>query len=134
MKNLLSFSAICLALCLPITTMASTEKNALFSLHNLERERSALLTELISNTDEADQKQQKVQALYRRLADLERMVLRDERVANSGSRVAKKALEQYELTFIIHAASEHNMLPIDHWLQEVGINTQSIMHAKAGAR
>ena len=134
MKYIFSTCALLLATVLPLSAIANTQNDALFSLHNLERERAALLTQLVSITAEPSQKQLKLQQLYRRIADLERMVLRDDRIVNSASSVAKKALEQYELTFLIHAATEQNKLPIDHWLQQVGIDTTAILTAHAGAR
>ncbi|MFT6896687.1 MAG: hypothetical protein ACJA13_001090 [Paraglaciecola sp.] len=134
MKSIISTGALLLAALLPFSTMANTQNDALFSLHNLERERAALLTQLVSVAQDPSQKQLKIQALYRRIADLERMVLRDDRIANSASSVAKKALQQYELTFLIHAATEQNKLPIDHWLQQVGIDTTAVLSAKAGTR
>jgi hypothetical protein len=44
--------------------------NSLFSLENLERERAALLSAQFDSSLDLDERQQKVQNIYRRLVDI----------------------------------------------------------------
>jgi hypothetical protein len=62
------------------------------------------------------------------------MVLRDDRIAESQSVMAKKAFENYELTFMVHAGSESQKTMTAHWLTQLNITEQSINQARIGAR
>jgi hypothetical protein len=122
-----------------ITTIASlvslqTSANSLFSLENLERERAALLSTQFDSSLDLSQRQQKVQSIYRRLVDIERMVLRDDRVTSSSSQLAKNAFNQYELTFLVHSSAEKKLPPLSHWMSELNLTTNTILSAKAGHR
>jgi hypothetical protein len=65
---------------------------------------------------------------------MERMVLRDDRIAMSNSVMAKKAFERYELTFLVHAGSESKKTPIAHWLHSLNITDENIDKSQSGAR
>ncbi|GAC20242.1 hypothetical protein [Paraglaciecola arctica] len=119
-----------------ITSLLSTASfaNSLFSLENLERERAALLNAQLDSSLDLAQRQQKVQNIYRRLVDIERMVLRDDRVTSSNSALAQNAFNKYELTFLVHSSAEKSQPPMSHWLSEVHLTTKSILSAKAGHR
>jgi hypothetical protein len=125
---------------LPIVTILAglfslpTLANSLFSLENLERERAALLTAQLDSSLDLNQRQQKVQNIYRRLVDMERMVLRDDRVTTSHSPLAQNAFEKYELTFLVHSSAEKNLPPMSHWMAELNLTTANILLAKAGYR
>jgi hypothetical protein len=108
--------------------------NPLFTLENLERERAALINTLTTKALSSDLRQLKSQNIIRRLIDMERMVLRDDRIAGSHSVIAKKAFANYELTFLVHAGSEAQKLPIDHWLSTLDISSASIKQSKIGNR
>ena len=70
----------------------------------------------------------------RRLIDLERMVLRDSSLTGRNTPTVRRAFENYDLTFLVHASSEKNVSAIDAWLAQIGITTQSLMSAKMGRR
>ncbi|MBU3003096.1 hypothetical protein [Paraglaciecola arctica] len=108
--------------------------NSLFSLENLERERAALLSTQLDSALDLNQRQQKVQTIYRRLVDIERMVLRDDRVTASNSPLAQNAFNKYELTFLVHSSAEKNLPPMSHWMSELQLTTNGILAAKAGHR
>lgn len=108
--------------------------NSLFTLENLERERAALLSAQLDSSLDLNQRQQKVQSIYRRLVDIERMVLRDDRVTSSNSSLAQNAFNKYELTFLVHSSAEKNLPPLSHWMSELHLTTDSIKSAKAGHR
>jgi len=108
--------------------------NSLFSLENLERERAALLSAQFDSALDLNQRQQKVQTIYRRLVDIERMVLRDDRVTSSNSSLAQNAFDKYELTFLVHSSAEKKLPPLSHWMSELHLTTDNILSAKAGHR
>ena len=108
--------------------------NSLFSLENLERERAALLSAQLDSSLDLSQRQQKVQGIYRRLVDIERMVLRDDRVTSSSSLLAKNAFDKYELTFLVHSSAEKSLPPLSHWMSELDLTTDTILSAKTGHR
>ena len=108
--------------------------NALFTLENLERERASLINNLLSEQIDGYQREQQTKTIIRRLTDIERMVLRDDRIAASNSVMAKKAFENYELTFMVHAGSESQKSMTAHWLTELNITNKSIKQAQVGAR
>ncbi len=108
--------------------------NALFTLENLERERASLINNLLSEEVDGYQREQQTQSIVRRLTDIERMVLRDDRIAASNSVMAKKAFENYDLTFMVHAGSESKKSMTAHWLTQLNITSQSIDQARVGAR
>ena len=124
---------------LVIATIASllslqVSANSLFSLENLERERAALLSAQLDSSLDLSQRQQKVQSIYRRLVDIERMVLRDDRVTSSSSQLAQNAFNKYELTFLVHSSAEKSLPPLSHWMSELHLTTDNILSAKAGHR
>lgn len=125
---------IATVLTLALGTSGIANANALSSLENLERERAALLKTLTSNKVNGEQRQQQSTQISRRLVDIERMVLRDDRIAMSDSVMAKKALASFELTFLVHARSEKQKLTLDHWLDELDISTDKVLQSRAGSR
>lgn len=113
---------------------SSAFANNLFSLENLERERAALLNAQLDSSLDLNQRQQKVQSIYRRLVDIERMVLRDDRVTSSTSSLAQNAFNKYELTFLVHSSAEKSLPPLSHWMSELHLTTNNILSAKTGYR
>jgi hypothetical protein len=131
MNKLISIASL---FCVILASSALANANALSSLENLERERAALLQNLTSVKVDAAMRQQQSNQQKRRLADIERMVLRDDRIASSDSVMAQKAFASYELTFLVHAGAETEKLTIDHWLTELNITSGNILTSKAGSR
>ncbi|MBL6928903.1 MAG: hypothetical protein ISR44_06995 [Rhodospirillales bacterium] len=104
------------------------------TLENLERERAIMLETLISPTMTPEERAAKVAVSKHRLVDLERMVLRDQSLVGKNRPVVRKAFENYDLTFLVHSAIEKDLVLLDHWLEQVGISTDSLMNARAGRR
>ncbi|MDX1483432.1 MAG: hypothetical protein R3229_03025 [Alphaproteobacteria bacterium] len=104
------------------------------SLENLERERAMLMQALLSADLSAKERQGKVALSRNRLIDLERMVMRDKKLVGRNTPAVRAAFENYDLTFLVHAAIEHDRALLDHWMQQVGVSTQSLMNAKVGRR
>jgi len=112
----------------------SANAQSALTLENLERERAAMLKTFTSDQITAKQQQMSINSSYRRLTDVERMVLRDDRLLTNQSAIVQRAFKNYELTFLIHASAEKNLLPMDLWLSEVNITSNSILSTKKGRR
>ena len=104
------------------------------SLENMERERAILLETVLSGDISAEERQRSLEVSKVRLADLERMVLRDESLVGRDQPAIRNAFENYDLTFIVHASTEHRRTIADHWLSELGLSTQAVMNGRMGLR
>ena len=104
------------------------------TLENMERERAIMLETLLSGDITVEERQRSLDVTKARLVDLERMVLRDETLIGRDQPAIRNAFENYDLTFIVHAATEHNRAIADHWLSELGLSTQAVMGARSGRR
>lgn len=113
---------------------ASAQSDALFSLKNLERERASFLATMTDASLTTEQRHKKQQSIYRRMADIERMVLRDDRIASSDKFMVQKAFENYDLTFLVHASAEHKVQPLTQWLNTLGLDANSIQQSTSGYR
>ena len=102
------------------------------SLENMERERAILLEALLSEDLSVQDRQRTVEVTRARLADLERMVLRDDTLIGQDKPAVRNAFENYDLTFVVHASAEKNRTIADHWLSELGLSTQAVMNARPG--
>ena len=133
MKNLHK-TFIAVGLIFASITSVQAKSNPLFTLENLERERAVFLNNLTTTKLNSFQRQQQSNHIIKRLIDMERMVLRDDRIAMSNSIMAKNAFQHYELTFLVHAGSESKKAPMAHWLHSLNITDESIYKSKSGAR
>jgi hypothetical protein len=104
------------------------------TLENLERERAIFIDSLLDPEATPTERIEKVRISERRLVDLERMVLRDKSLTGRNTPAVRRAFENYDLTFLVHASAENNVSAIDTWLGQIGITTQSLMSAKMGRR
>lgn len=120
--------------CSIIASAPAYAKDKLFTLKNLERERAALITDLLDTHADPEQRQAKINIKQRQLVDMERMVLRDDRLVNENSNLVKKAFDGYELTFLVHAGAENERDAISQWLSQINLTNDSILSSKAGFR
>ena len=104
------------------------------TLENLERERALLIETILSPSLGAAERQGKVETAKRRLMDLERMVLRDDSLTGRATPHIRRAFASYDLTFLAHASAEANRAPVDVWLEQIGVSTDSLMAARRGRR
>ena len=100
----------------------------------MERERAIMLETVLSGDISVAERQRTLTVSKARLADLERMVLRDDSLIGQDKPAIRNAFENYDLTFIVHASAEHNRAVADHWLSELGLTTQAVMNARNGRR
>ncbi|GBL05405.1 hypothetical protein [Glaciecola sp. KUL10] len=126
--NTLALSLLCAC------SFSVLAKDPLFTLKNLERERAALINDLLDTEADAQQRLSKIKLKQRQLSDMERMVLRDERLVQSNSRLAQKAFENYDLTFLVHAGAEQKKSATEQWLNQVRLTNKRILSSKAGFR
>lgn len=117
-----------------VASLAATDIAQAGTLENLERERAIMLGTLLDPSLTAVERQGKIALSKNRLVDLERMVIRDKSLASKNTPVVKKAFENYDLTFLVHASVEKNHSLMDHWLNQVGISTKTVMDARVGRR
>jgi hypothetical protein len=104
------------------------------SVENLERERAMVLQAILTPDIGPDERLVKIGASQRRLVDLERIVLRDDSLTARPTPAVRTAFKNYDLTFLMHAATEKKMLMVDNWFTAMGLTTQSIMSTHLGPR
>lgn len=126
-KQFIAAAALILAAGISVPTQAG-------SLENMERERALLLNSMLTSELTPEKRQAKVEISRNRLIDLERLVLRDKSLVGKSTPAVRAAYENYDLTFLVHASTEHNRTLLDHWLSQVGVSTESLMNAKIGRR
>ena len=126
-KQFIAAAALMLAAGISVTTQAG-------SLENMERERALLLNSMLTSELTPEKRQAKVEISRNRLIDLERLVLRDKSLIGKSTPSVRAAYENYDLTFLVHASTEHNRTLLDHWLSQVGVSTESLMNARIGRR
>jgi hypothetical protein len=115
-------------------TAALAPAAAANSLENLERERAQLIQTALDPALGADARQAKLASAQHRLVDLERMVLRDDKLRGDTSPVTRIAFQNYDLTFLVHASTEHETTVVEHWMDQLGLTTSAVMNARAGRR
>ena len=104
------------------------------TVENMERERAILIETLRAADMEANERAGKVEISRHRLVDLERMVLRDDSLTGRNTSTVRRAFANYDLTFMVHSASEQQVAVIDVWLGQLGLTTQTLMSASKGRR
>ncbi|WP_412973147.1 hypothetical protein [Glaciecola sp. MF2-115] len=115
-------------------TSTIVSANELFTLKNLERERANLISDFLNINIDSQKKHQRLLQRQRQLADMERMVLRDERLLMTQSSMVKNAFKEYDKTFLVHAGAENNVNAMTQWLTVVNVTNDSVLNAKAGYR
>ena len=104
------------------------------TLENLERERAMVIETILNPELSANDRFAKITSSKSRLIDLERMVLRDNSLKGRNTPTVRKAFNNYDLTFMVHAAAEKNVSLIDLWLEQLGLTSQSVMSASVRRR
>ncbi len=104
------------------------------SLENMERERAILIDAFLDPGVSPAERGRRINTARNRLIDLERLVLRDDSLVGRNIPTVKRAFDNYDLTFLVHAAIEKDMAISDSWLEQVGLTTQALMAAAKGRR
>ena len=127
MKNPLKFALLAAVMTVPGMAVAG-------SLENLERERAILLETMFSPSIESEARHEKLALEKRRLVDLERILLRDKSVIGRNTPEVRRAFENYDLTFLVHASVDRDLSMVDHWMEQIGVSTHSLMGTRVGRR
>ncbi len=125
-----------LTLCLAIfaSSLLASGTALAGTVENLERERAIAIETLLSTNMDPAERQSSLEIARTRLVDLERMVLRDGSLRGRNTPTVRTTFENYDLSFLVHASIERNRSLIDHWLEQVGVTTNSLMSARVGRR
>lgn len=139
MKGLIKLT-LCATICATSIQASAQQALTLFSdndvlsLSNLERERAALINDLLNPALDFDKRITLINKRQRQLSDMERMVIRDERLLHSNKHIVKNAFDHYDLTFLVHAGAENNKSATIQWLEQVKFDSSSVLNASAGYR
>ena len=114
--------------------MSATAAAQAGTVENLERERALALKTSLSPDMSPSERESSMEVSRARLVDLERMVMRDGSLKGRNTPAVRNAFQNYDLTFLVHASIEKNRTLIDHWLEQVGVTTNSLMSARVGRR
>lgn len=99
------------------------------NVENLERERAILIGTLLDPGISVTERAARIETSERRLVDLERLVLRDDSLTGRNTPTIRRAFNNYDLTFLVHASSERGMSVLDQWLDQLGYTTEAILSA-----
>jgi hypothetical protein len=132
--NKKTLTAITLVLFYGLAVSNVAQAANIHSVESLERERASLIGLMVDEQYDANTRRQHIKRFYRRLTDIERMVLRDERLLGNNNPTVKRAFGHYDLTFLVHASAEAKRDITDHWLAQSGLSTATVMSTKAGRR
>lgn len=100
------------------------------TLENLERERAELIRMALSPSISAVERAEQINYKTRHMVDMERMVMRDDRLLGVNSSLVRRAFDNYDLTFMVHASIENNRHVVDHWLEYQGLTSAAILAAR----
>lgn len=104
------------------------------SLQNLERERARLIDVMQDAGMTAEERQGRIESIARRLRDLEQIAMRDDGLVGRNTPEVRQAFENYDLTFLVHAAAENGVSLSEQWMSQVGVSTDSLLSTRAGRR
>jgi hypothetical protein len=104
------------------------------SIENLERERAIAIETLLSPEMTPAERHAKIAVAKSRLVDLERIVLRDTSLQGRATPAVKRAFDNYDLTFLVHASTEKDLSVMDHWLEQLGLTSQALTIAQRRRR
>jgi hypothetical protein len=104
------------------------------ALENMERERAILISTLLDPAVSTEDRAHEAEVTRRRLIDLEAMTMRDPKVRDDRRPIARRAFQDYDLTFLGHASIERQMTPMDLWMDRIGLSSARVLSARVGRR
>jgi hypothetical protein len=102
------------------------------SLENLERERAIAISKMLNADISVAQRSEYMMASWRRLTDLEKIVINDKSLKSNSPAAALRAFNSYELTFLSHASAEKKQKITQHWAETVGLSTSDLLVSRVG--
>ncbi len=119
---------------LAIAVLAAAGPSLAGSIQNMERERAIMMESMLAPDITPAERFSRIATSKRRLIDLERMVLRDDKLRGRNTPTVRRAFENYDLTFLVHAAAEKNASIVDMWMKQLGLTTQAVLSARRSRR
>jgi len=98
----------------------------------LERERAIAISKMLNADISVAQRSEYMMASWRRLTDLEKIVINDKSLKSSSPAAALRAFNSYELTFLSHASAEKKQKITQHWAETVGLSTSDLLVSRVG--
>jgi hypothetical protein len=113
-----------------LATLGMTVTAQAGSIENMERERALVIGQILDPAMSSQMRWERMGYSKRRMADLERIALNDKTLQDSRKPSVLRAFREYELSFLVHAATE-SQRPINvHWLETMGLTTSDLMNAR----
>jgi hypothetical protein len=100
------------------------------SIENMERERALVISQILDPAMSSQMRWERMGYSKRRMADLERIALNDKALQDSRKPSVLRAFREYELSFLVHAATESQRPITVHWLETMGLITSDLMNAR----
>ena len=100
------------------------------SIENMERERALVIGQILDPAMSSQMRWERMGYSKRRMADLERIALNDKTLQDSRKPSVLRAFREYELSFLVHAATESQRPITIHWLETMGLTTSDLMNAR----
>ncbi len=100
------------------------------SIENMERERALVIGQILDPAMSSQMRWERMGYSKRRMADLERIALNDKTLQDSRKSFVLRAFREYELSFLVHAATESQRPITVHWLETMGLTTSDLMNAR----
>lgn len=128
MKTLLTLLGLSTAL----MTTPALAGNTL--LQSMERSRANLMNVVLEPNLAPEARAAKLNYLSRTHLDLEKMVVRDDALLSGDDPHVKATFANYDRSFLVHASREKNLGLTAHWLNQVGLDAQSVLSGEPGWR
>jgi len=113
-----------------LATLGMTATAQAGSIENMERERALVIGQILDPAMSSQMRWERMEYSKRRMVDLERIALNDKTLQDSRKPSVLRAFREYELSFLVHAATE-SQRPINvHWLETMGLTTSDLMNAR----
>ena len=113
-----------------LATLGMTFSAQAGSIENMERERALVISQILDPAMSIQMRWARMGYSKRRMADLERIALNDKTLQDSRKSSVLRAFREYELSFLVHAATESQRPITVHWLETMGLTTSDLMNAR----
>ena len=113
-----------------LATLGMTATAQAGSIENMERERALIIGQILDPAMSSQMRWERMGYSKRRMADLERIALNDKTLQDSRKPSVLRAFREYELSFLVHAATESQRPITVHWLETMGLTTSNLMNAR----
>jgi hypothetical protein len=113
-----------------LATLGMTATAQAGSIENMERERALVIGQILDPAMSSQMRWERMGYSKRRMADLERIALNDKTLQDSRKPSVLRAFREYELSFLVHAATESQRPITVQWLETMGLTTSDLMNAR----